>query len=129
MPFELKPSRGGEFKAELNIFLDDGYLRIQGKGAALGFATWEQLVNRFDADRSFAWDEAMPNQVLALDELDSELDLDHPLVKSAITSAIRLAGSSIDPKYWKNPQWTNSRAYFSIMEPELDDIYDEAPEE
>jgi hypothetical protein len=28
MPFELKPSRPGDFAAELNIFLDDGYLRI-----------------------------------------------------------------------------------------------------
>ena len=27
MPFEVKPSRPGDFTAELNIFLDDGYLR------------------------------------------------------------------------------------------------------
>ena len=29
MPFEVKPSRPGDFKAELKIFLDDGYLRTQ----------------------------------------------------------------------------------------------------
>jgi hypothetical protein len=29
MPFEVKPSRPGEFAAALHIFLDDGYLRQQ----------------------------------------------------------------------------------------------------
>jgi hypothetical protein len=29
MPFEVKPTRPGEFSSELQIFIDDGWLRRQ----------------------------------------------------------------------------------------------------